>query len=817
MLVRGYKDSAQLIENCRVLRNKEAVYRSAASLARYDSVNSLSAAIERLKTIGDYRDSATLIEKYNQRINKIKQREEISKKRKTRFIKIASPIVAAIVIALIFLTVYLFVPLTKYNKAEKAYKNGNYDTAIALYDDLYRNHHDFKNAASKIKSTKYKKADMLVKAGKYCEAQEIFESLGNYKNSADRLNLTKASECFSNGDYLSAINFVTAAGGVVYVNFETVGGNKLSNLIISKSDGYNIPPAEKVGYTFYKWELISWIINDASDIYKTNITLEAVYTVDAYTITYNCGNGQNNSSISNYPIKLKDAFDINADFVGWTLNDEIITEIPAGTIGDLTLTAVWKPYDVKLEYNATKTGYTIIGLNTTNKVIDIKQFYKGKPVTQIASKAFYNYSAITSITIPDSVISIGSFAFYKCYNLTSITLPFIGASRTANNGYDNMFGYIFGCYKNATLPDKYATYQYYYSNSDEYYYIYPIPTKLKTVVISEGITEVSGFEKCGDIETVVIPNSVTHISYDAFKDCIGLKSISMPDSVIFIGGSAFDGCSNLNAITLPSSMNNIASYVFRNCKSLKSITIPNGILSIGESAFYGCIDLSNINIGCGVESIGSAAFYNCKNLKSLVIPDNILSIGDSAFRECVELTNITIGTGVESIGDAAFYNCKNLKSVTIPNNVLSIGDSAFYGCIELTNITIGNGVKSIGINTFYNCENLTSIIIPDNVTSIGTSAFGGCYKLKTIVVSSGLNTIGRYAFHGCDELETLLYVGTSEQWDEISIDIYNEMFVNAIRYYYSESEPALNSAGTAYDGNYWHYDTDGITPKIWKI
>ena len=1097
--IKGYKDSVQLIENCCALRNKEAVYRSAVSLARYDSVNSLSAAIERLKTIGDYRDSATIIEKYNQRINKIKQREEISKKRKTRFVKIASPIVAAIIIALIFLTVYLFVPLTKYNKAEKAYKNGNYDTAIALYDDLYRNHHDFKNAASKIKSTKYKKADTLVKAGKYDEAEDIFAALGNYKNSADRLNLTKASECFSNGDYLSAINFVTAAGGVVYVNFETVGGNKLSNLIISKSDGYNIPPAEKVGYTFYKWELISWIINDASDIYKTNITLEAVYTVDAYTITYNCGNGQNNSSnrtkytISNYPIKLKDAFDINADFVGWTLNDEIITEIPAGTIGDLTLTAVWKPYDVKLEYNATKTGYTIIGLNTTNKVIDIKQFYKGKPVTQIASKAFYNYSAITSITIPDSVlsigeqafsgctgltnlilgngiksiganafngcnglsivtipdsvdsigegafkgcdnlnsitlpfigasktansgydqvfgyifgytisssenvsgltnqytshdvqyyyyipsaietvvisdkaeyisdyafngceeltdviigngvsiigtyafgdciglreivvpnsvesiskaafrgcdrlisitlpfvgasrtansgydqvfgyifgyyivtptqgtqdtvqyetssawycyyipdsiesvtlsdgvvsigksafrechslttiripdsvISIGSFAFYKCYNLTSITLPFIGASRTANNGYDNMFGYIFGCYKNATLPDKYATYQYYYSNSDEYYYIYPIPTKLKTVVISEGITEVSGFEKCGDIETVVIPNSVTHISYDAFKDCIGLKSISMPDSVIFIGGSAFDGCSNLNAITLPSSMNNIASYVFRNCKSLKSITIPNGILSIGESAFYGCIDLSNINIGCGVESIGSAAFYNCKNLKSVTIPNNVLSIGDSVFRECVELTNITIGTGVESIGDAAFYNCKNLKSVTIPNNVLSIGDSAFYGCIELTNITIGNGVKSIGINTFYNCENLTSIIIPDNVTSIGTSAFGGCYKLKTIVVSSGLNTIGRYAFHGCDELETLLYVGTSEQWDEISIDIYNEMFVNAIRYYYSESEPALNSTGTAYDGNYWHYDTDGITPKIWN-
>ena len=45
---------------------------------------------------------------------------------------------------------------------------------------------------------------------------------------------------------------------------------------------------------------------------------------------------------------------------------------------------------------------------------------------------------------------------------------------------------------------------------------------------------------------------------------------------------------------------------------------------------------------------------------------------------------------------------------------------------------------------------------------------------------------------------------------------YSDNLTSVTRYYYSETEPALNAEGTAYNGNYWHYDTDGITPVIWK-
>jgi len=64
-------------------------------------------------------------------------------------------------------------------------------------------------------------------------------------------------------------------------------------------------------------------------------------------------------------------------------------------------------------------------------------------------------------------------------------------------------------------------------------------------------------------------------------------------------------------------------------------------------------------------------------------------------------------------------------------------------------------------------------------------------------------------------LTSVYYKGTVDEWLEISIDYTNHPLRIATRYYYSESEPALNSNGTAYDGNYWRY-VDGVaTPWVY--
>lgn len=432
--IKGYKDSVQLIENCCALRNKEAVYRSAVSLTRYDSVNSLSAAIERLKTIGDYRDSATLIEKYNQRINEIKQREEISKKRKMRFIKIASPIVAA-VIAFTLLTVYLFIPLTKYNQAEKAYKNGNYDTAIALYDDLYRNHHDFKNAASKIKQTKYKKADSLVKAGKYDEAKKIFIAICNYKNSADRINLTMASREFSDGDYIDGINFVIWAGGTVDVTFDVDGGTEMSNKRFfgnTEVTSKNIPSAVKVGYTFVKWEISEWNVGTTLtdyDKYNASITLKAVYAANSYNLTYELNGGACNNLTEEYvfgagaelPVPARKGY----TFDGWSFGEnERFFAMPAETFGDKKLYANWTANAYTITYNA---NGGMLDDNTQSVVYDSNVTLKTPSRDAYTFAGWYNGDVLVSSgvwTIADNVTLVARWTkinFKITYNLNGGT------------------------------------------------------------------------------------------------------------------------------------------------------------------------------------------------------------------------------------------------------------------------------------------------------------------------------------------------------------------------------------------------------------
>ena len=281
---------------------------------------------------------------------------------------------------------------------------------------------------------------------------------------------------------------------------------------------------------------------------------------------------------------------------------------------------------------------------------------------------------------------------------------------------------------------------------------------------------------------------VTSIGYRAFKNCGGLTSIDLPNSVTSIGDEAFFGCSGLTSITIPNSVTIIGSWAFYFCSGLTSISIPNNVTSIGEYAFYNCSGLTSIDIPNSVTSIGRQAFRDCSGLTSVTIPNSVTSIGEAVFYECSGLTSFTIPNSVTSIGSSAFYGCSGLTSITIPNGVTSIGSSTFSGCTGLTSITIPNSVTSIGQNAFSRCSGLTSItvvsgntkydsrndcnaiietssntlvsgckntIIPNTVTSIGFAAFGGCSGLTSITIPNSVTSIGNYAFENCSGLTSI--------------------------------------------------------------
>ena len=125
------------------------------------------------------------------------------------------------------------------------------------------------------------------------------------------------------------------------------------------------------------------------------------------------------------------------------------------------------------------------------------------------------------------------------------------------------------------------------------------------------------FSFCSSLTSVTIPNSVTTIGGSAFSGCSALTSVNIPNSVTTTGGSAFSGCSALTSVTIPNSVTKIDNHTFEYCSTLTSINIPNSVTAIEEDAFRDCTNLQKVHIGNCVKTIGTSAFENCTSITQI--------------------------------------------------------------------------------------------------------------------------------------------------------------------------------------------------------
>lgn len=175
----------------------------------------------------------------------------------------------------------------------------------------------------------------------------------------------------------------------------------------------------------------------------------------------------------------------------------------------------------------------------------------------------------------------------------------------------------------------------------------------------------------GSSENVAIPDNfdgfpVVSIGQDAFekKDVV---SVTIPDSVTYIGWGAFSSCSKLKSVVIGKSVETISESAFSYCESLEKIVIPDSVKKIKEYAFLGCENLTSVDFGNSLEEIGNNAFYRCSSLTSVVIPDSVTYIGDYAFSNCESLTDFTIGKSVLSFDYSQIFDSHKLHTITLKN------------------------------------------------------------------------------------------------------------------------------------------------------
>ncbi len=225
-------------------------------------------------------------------------------------------------------------------------------------------------------------------------------------------------------------------------------------------------------------------------------------------------------------------------------------------------------------------------------------------------------------------------------------------------------------------------------------------------------------------------------------------------NVTSIGAEAFSNCIGLTSVTIPSSVRTIKESAFSGCTGLTSIEIPYSVVSIGNSAFVGCTGLTKViarditawcNISFGTANANplyyASHIYSNENteITDLIILSSARKIGDYAFMNCIGLTSLIIPSSVSSIGNQAFMNCSRLSSIKISYGVTSIGQQAFAYCSGLSSIEFPASVRSIGFGAFYNCRGLTSVTSSiTNVFATGSQAFYGCSNAILYVPAASL-------------------------------------------------------------------------------
>ena len=127
---------------------------------------------------------------------------------------------------------------------------------------------------------------------------------------------------------------------------------------------------------------------------------------------------------------------------------------------------------------------------------------------------------------------------------------------------------------------------------------------------------------------IEIPEGMTVIDNNAFKNNTKLKEVILPSTLKSIGMSAFEGTS-LSKIELPSSLTYIGENAFANIKTLTEVTIPKSV-ETASHAFYGDINLKKVNFEDGIVTIPSGILYNT-GLEEIVLPSSVKAIGSYAF------------------------------------------------------------------------------------------------------------------------------------------------------------------------------------------
>lgn len=392
-----------------------------------------------------------------------------------------------------------------------------------------------------------------------------------------------------------------------------------------------------------------------------------------------------------------------------------------------------------------KQGFTYSGDIVIPKQVQFRSSMCN--VVAISKDAFTNCTELTSIILPSTIRDIRAGAFRGCVNLKSVTM---------NDAVDVKIerviesGAFWGC---SSL------------------------TKIR-IPLGVQVIQRDAFSYCTALETIIVSKSVMNVVPNAFRNCPSISSIIVEEGSSILDSrnncNAIIETSTVNGnprtklvlgcknTIIPNSVTIIGEEAFRYQVGLKHITIPESVKAIEYLAFS----------GTGLESIqvaeGNAILDSRNNCNAIIetasntlvvgcvkttIPEGTTTIAKGAFENTPNLTSIQLPKSIETICMWAFRECKDLKEVNIPENVTKIESMAFYDCNALTKVTSeipAEKLFAIAGGTFSNASNCTLYVPYGAKSTYENTAGWNSFKeivemeapthIEEVVVNGGIQT-----------------------------------------------------------------------------
>ncbi len=393
--------------------------------------------------------------------------------------------------------------------------------------------------------------------------------------------------------------------------------------------------------------------------------------------------------------------------------------------------------------------------------------------TDDLSYLFFDMDLLTEVRLPAGLPAIGTGTFRSCNSLRAVgwsgalqsigAQAFVGCSNLALRSRTLQVGEIgsrafSGCTSLADtlwLEGTSMVAAEAFSNCDG----------LACVVADKALERVGyrAFINCFALDSLLLPEGLAQVGEEAFAGVPWYDRRPVEDGVRYVGGVAYelmpDALSG-GTVTLREGTLGVADKFFAG-SALTHVSLPSSLLHIGGHAFESCFDLTSVDLPDGLESIGEWCFFNCPRLSEISLPASLAEIGTYAFNGCTGLSRVAYDAP-RAGGEYLFSGCSGLTEVTLGQPVRVLPAGIFSGCSALQAVKGGENLEEIGTDAFYG-TGLSSFVFPSTLRLLGSSAFART-GLTEVVLPESLDSIGGHVFSDC-KLERLSVNGSPARMD----------------------------------------------------